>query len=117
MPNGSLIFKLSGKSQIHVEDKYLKVMCDFCAEGLWTSKGAISPYSLPLSEDLQEKLVAWNWWYDLGFDNPQKMTGEIEFNLSEFVAQGLELAQQLKRELPDWTIYYFDEAERDRAYN
>lgn len=100
-----------------VEDKYLKVMADYCAEGLWTRSGSISPYDIPLSDDLREKLVAWNWWYDMGYDvRMLEQNVGSEFDLAEFVAQGLDLARQLKRELPDWHIYYFDEAECARAF-
>lgn len=29
-----------------------------------------------------------------------------------FVAAGLAIAREMKRELPDWTVVYFDEIER-----
>ncbi|MFZ5426792.1 MAG: hypothetical protein ACOZEN_07440 [Thermodesulfobacteriota bacterium] len=96
----------------HVEDKFLKVMADFCAEGLWTSSGSLSPYSLPLSDDLRERFIAWNWWYDLEYEGRDK-----DFDMDAFVSEGLGIAKQLKRELPDWTIFYFDEAEFLRSFN
>jgi hypothetical protein len=101
----------SGTSNSLVDDKYLKVMCDFCAEGLWTKKGAISPYSLPLSNDLRERIVAWNWWYDLEYDSEEQT-----MDMDAFTVEGLEIARQVKRELPDWTIIYSDEAGLNHAY-
>jgi hypothetical protein len=86
-------------------------MSDFCAEGVWSEDGAaMSPFDLPINIDLQEKLQAWNWWYDIGYEGRCP-----DFDIDEFSAVGLELAVELKRQLPDWTIEYFDESACDRG--
>jgi len=83
-------------------DKYLKIMCDYTAEGVWTRRGATSPYLLPLSDELREKLVDWNGIFDIGLE-------ESGLTWEQFNAMGLDLAKQVKKELPDWTIYFYDE--------
>ena len=57
---------------------------------------------MPVSDELRSKLQTWNLFYDQYVDT-------VDFDLDIFSADGLKLAQLVKKELPDWTVIYFDE--------
>jgi len=91
----------------------VRICCDFSADGAFINRSAaISPYSLPISRNLAEKIRDWNWWYDIGY-NPRKEY----FDPEEFTAIWLSLAKQVKQELPDWTVTFWDEIEWDRLFD
>lgn len=83
------------------DDKWVRVMADYCTDGVWQKDGAAaSADELPISQPLRHRLRAWQSRYD-GDEPPQE---------PEFSADGLMIAKDIKTELPDWTIIYFDEA-------
>ncbi|MBF0480559.1 MAG: hypothetical protein HQK81_10800 [Desulfovibrionaceae bacterium] len=99
-----------------MEDKYVRVMCDFCADGVWSKEGAICSDELPITADLAEKLRDWNWLYDLWYDDEDRSSWVADgFGPDEFTATGLELAKEIKRQLPDWEVVFHDEMAWDRA--
>ncbi len=90
------------------EDKWVRIMADFCADAVWCSDGAAShPDEIPISDGLREMLCAWNRWYD------RECVAEENYampNLKQFVDVGFLLAQCVKRQLPSgWTVIYHDE--------
>lgn len=73
-------------------DRWVRIMADYCSEGVWDSEGCgCSVDDLPLSDGLRAAIRA------------------------EFSAHGLALARQVKAELPDWTVIYFDEEQAAKA--
>jgi len=95
------------ESMIEFEDKWVRIMADYCAHGVWCSDGAAShPDELPISPGLREMLCAWNSWYDHECDD----YGDGGFpTLAQFVEVGALLARLVKQQLPGWTVIYFDE--------
>jgi hypothetical protein len=93
-------------------EKWLKLMPDFCADPLWHHEGyMVSVESVPISEELRQRLRHWARWHDARLhDEPIK-------NFEEFCTEGLDLAESLKLELPDWTIIYFDVARVDELWD
>lgn len=89
-------------------DRWVRIMADYCAEGVWDSEGyAHTPDDLPLSDGLRADIRVWAAWYDR--DCEDGMPDPKPFPLGDFAAQGLILAQRVKGELPDWTVIYHDE--------
>lgn len=92
--------------------KYVKLMPDYCSSGLWTINGAMMEWSsLPVSEELKDRIHLWVSDYDQ--NNPTFDDDEVDpdvFDIGFHSAQGVELAKEIKRELPDWTVVYFNES-------
>jgi uncharacterized protein YbcC (UPF0753/DUF2309 family) len=88
-----------------LESKWVRIMADHCADPLWGPDGTMeSLEDLPVTEDLRDRLDAWQQWYDVhSLDDPG-------FDTAAFSRTGRELAKGVKAQLPDWTIIYFDEA-------
>jgi hypothetical protein len=95
--------------------KWVRIMCEWTCEGIWDKTGIPrSIEDLPVSEVLQARIMAWQERYEEidGLD-------ECDFNAPPvipdrsrwiaFSADGLKIAQEVKRELPDWTVMYHDE--------
>lgn len=94
------------------DDKWLRVMCDYEADGLWRKDGdSIGADSVPISVDLRRRLAAWQDWFERDYESylpPCQRTKNFDFDA--FSREGLEIAKAIKAELPDWTVVYFDEA-------
>lgn len=87
------------------EAKWVRIMCDYCADPVWVPNGAgTSLDSLPVSEGLRGDLERWSAWYDRHDD-----FGGPKLDVPAFAAEGRTLAGRVKAELPDWTVIYFDE--------
>lgn len=95
--------------------KWVRVMCEWACEGLWDKGGLPRGIDeLPVSDGLQARLMAWQERYEV-------LAAEEENDLDAsppirdrsrwvaFSADGLKIAQDVKRELPDWTVMYHDE--------
>lgn len=97
---------MSDETYIDVnKDKWVRVMCDFCANCLWDRDGVMVSYDeLPVSDDLKKRMVFWQSWHDA-----RNSHDPIPY-LDEFAHYGLEIAKEVKRQLPEWTVVYFDEA-------
>jgi len=86
----------------------VRVMADYGTEGLWTREGYMMlGNALPVSTALMARLRCWCRWYET---NTDYCIADSTFDYVDFAATGLEIAKAIKRELPNWTIIYFDEA-------
>lgn len=82
------------------DDRWVRVMADFCAAGLWAKNGAgVGDDDLPVSEVTKDRLRLWQATYD---------TEDGEVAEPQFSDIGREIARAIKAELPDWTVIYFD---------
>lgn len=102
-------------------EKYIRVMADYSASGLWDHKGvmielALDHSEVKLSTEILQRLYAWQRWHDR--DNQDYLDESHrtkEFDTQIFSLEGLRIAQAIKTHLGnDWTIVYFDE-EKYRA--
>ncbi len=91
-----------------VEERWVRIMCDFSAEGVWHRNGAAgSLEGLPLSVGLQTMIRIWQAWYELS-DLSDAASAEV-FDVAAHAAFGLCIARMVKRQLPAWTVVYHDE--------
>lgn len=97
------------------KDKWVRVMCDFSAEGLWARDGAsIGTDTLPISRKIKQRLLEWQEWFERDYEvylPPSQRT--TTFDVIAFSKEGLEIAKAIKAELPDWAVVYFDEEKSD----
>lgn len=83
-------------------EPWVRIMADYCADGVWDRDGVgFSADDLPISSALRARLRAWQKRFDLDQEPPDR---------ESFSAEGRDVAECIKRELPDWTVVYFDEA-------
>ena len=88
-------------------ERWIRVMADYSADPLWDRDGCMAEVDdLPVSAALQERLLGWAEWYE----SNRAWEGDHSFDFEPFARLGLELARAVKRELPDWTVIYWDEA-------
>lgn len=84
-------------------DKWIRIMSDYCADGVWQKDGAgTSADELPVPKPLIARLRAW-----------QELYTSEEVDEPAFSIEGLLIAQEVKKALPDWTVIYFDNAAAD----
>jgi hypothetical protein len=96
------------------DDKWVRVMADFHAEGVWNKDGAgCSADELPISNALNVRLLNWQGQYDEECEDylPDDERSERgrKFDRAAFSEEGRQIAQAIKAELPDWTLIYFDD--------
>lgn len=94
------------------DDKYVKIMADYCSDAIWAKDGCGELLDeLPISEGLKGLLARWQRKYDLECDDylPKSERRTPEFDKKEFSLEGLKIAMDVKKELSDWTVVYFDE--------
>lgn len=88
-------------------EKYLRIMPDYYATGVWNFDGINCRYSkFPLSAytvSLIEVWVEWYNWQDSVTDEFRKCTEE------QFLTLGNLIFERAMAELPDYTIEYFPE--------
>lgn len=88
--------------------RWVKIMADFSADGVWNKRGELCDLAdLPVSDALKRRISAWMDWYDRGADPIDR--NATPFDVCQFSEQGLAIARDVKRELADWTVVYFDE--------
>lgn len=90
----------------------IRIVADYCASGFQLrDEGDAGADAPPLSDALIQRLAAWNARYEdrchpLAYED---VSGS-RFDFVAFSAEGLDLARAVKRELPGWTVTYWDEA-------
>ena len=88
--------------------QHIHLMADYGSAGVWDHGGGpLDPVKLPLSPRLRARLTRWCARFQESF--------ETEIDLDAFASEGRAIAQAVKKELPDWSIVYFDEAAAARS--
>jgi hypothetical protein len=96
-----------------IEHRWVKVICDYCAWGVWDRDGLPREASeLPIEPALVERIEAWQALYET---LPVEMRVTDWSQGARFLAEGLAIARAVKAALPDWTVIYVDEAALDAA--
>lgn len=94
-----------------VDEKWVRVMCDYWTEAVWAKNGEpAEAIHLPISVALLTRLLEWQEWYDreCPYDDDRPWA------VDAFSAEGEAIARALKAELPEWTVVYFHEAKAAR---
>lgn len=100
-----------------VQHKWVRVMCDYEADGVWDKEGCgVSADDLPVSAATRAQLRAWQHDYSMRCDDHHDPAVRV-FDNAAHAAAGLPIAQAIKRELPDWTVIYFDWRNIRRPYS
>jgi hypothetical protein len=60
---------------------------------------------LPVTPELRQRLRDWEEVFDRQDESPSS----APFDAAAFSRTGRELAREVKRELPEWTVVYYDE--------
>lgn len=85
--------------------KFVKLMPDYQCFPLWDmtpgAYGDLDPKNLPISETLQAQLMNWARAYDetLNLDDPMKSGFKTVVAKDAFEAEGMRLADRLRKEL------------------
>jgi hypothetical protein len=88
------------------DDKYIRIMADYCADACWDRDGASTSLDdYPLSEETKVRLREWQWFYD-AFNQDYDPEAKDTFPYKQFEFWGRVLALQVKRELPDYEVMY-----------
>ncbi len=97
--------------------KWLRLMCDYSAEGVWNHRGAATSLArYPISDALAARILAWQNWYECMLGDETGAARWSDFFGTDFSEAGRTLAQAVKQELPDWTVVYFDDARWKEVY-
>jgi hypothetical protein len=90
-----------------VYDKWVRIMPDFCSDGVWNSEdAAILAEDIPISASAQIALKLWSYCHDVTV-GPIGRSDDQEA-IKVIAEYGRRLAQAIKDEIPDWTIIYHD---------
>lgn len=88
------------------DDRFLRVDCDYEAEGLWDKRGRmVSADSVPVDQALRDRIKAWNAWYS---DEAMPWRPDDRYNWELHRLNAEDIARCLKRSLGDWTIVALD---------
>jgi hypothetical protein len=90
-----------------VEEKAVRIMCDYSAEGVWqVDGGACSVADLPVTAVLQQRILNWQAWFETC-----NACEDVDPNFDHegFTIEGLSIATAVKAQLPDWKVLYYDE--------
>lgn len=88
------------------DQKYVRVMCDYCATGIWAKNGGSEEVdNLPVNAEVIARLDKWQAVYDLQ-DCFIEQTSKWDL---DFMQEGLSIACEIKRQLPDWTVMFYNE--------
>ena len=109
-----------------IEEKWVRVMFDYCSSGLWEKSGCMMDEDdLPVTSDIKARLKQWVSIYDKHSSESQVMNRNIEDSidfseetfsrLDELVKlceddfrEGISIAMAIKAQLPDWTVKVFN---------
>jgi hypothetical protein len=85
------------------DDNFVRVQCDFCADGLWDRRGrAMTPETIGLSPALSLALHAWQAHYEEYL--PGRSQQHFDSELHEKI--GRQIAALVKVERPDLHVVY-----------
>jgi hypothetical protein len=70
---------------------------------------AISMDVLPITKELRERLSDWCSRYELIARYENDLERKSPFPIAAFAREGARIARAIKRELPNYTVIYFDE--------
>ena len=88
------------------EAKWVRIMADYSADPLWGPDGTMRYLDdLPVTQELRQRLRDWEGV----FDRHDEFTPSAPFDTAGFSKTGRELACEVKQQLPDWTVVYYDE--------
>lgn len=91
-------------------------MADYSADPLWDEDGVMMELDdLPVSGSIKKMLRGWAEWFEHKDGGGCAPTVSPDWDPEAFSRFGLFLARQVKRELPGWTVVYFDESKLVRA--
>lgn len=88
----------------------IRIFCDYGVEPVWGDYGLDD---LPITPELRERMLAWARLYE------SKDSGVLIRQWEHAAALGAEgraIVRELKRQLPDWTVVYLDEAALEREW-
>lgn len=89
----------------------VRIVADYGSCGYQLADPAAQAYgTLPVGEGLLSRLTAWNDAYESCDPEAYEDLSGGRFDFVAFAADGLKIAQAVKRALPDWTVLYWDEA-------
>lgn len=87
---------------------------DYSTDGVWHQDGDPGDADeLPVSKVLVARICAWQGWFEL-FELGREESYK-RWDLEGFVKRGLEIAQAIKAELPDFTVWYSDYQTKTRV--
>ncbi|KKN25226.1 hypothetical protein LCGC14_0887070 [marine sediment metagenome] len=97
-----------------MKTKYVRVMADYCADGLWDKDGSMIELPCPelnLPDDMLQRLEDWQSWFTKDCQYYiEELKRTIEFDVLAFSIAGLLIAKDIKAYLgEDWTVVYFDD--------
>lgn len=97
-----------------IRDRWVRVFCDYSADPVWAKGGGNCELEdLPVTPELAARMRAWSNHYER-----MPLSGGV-LDWSEgraHGAEGLAIAREVKRQLPDWTVVYLDEAALERGW-
>lgn len=104
-------------------DRYVCIMPEHGGTCCWEERGVgFSVEDLPISPQLSAELEAWG---DAFSEVVEERDDEARENggdpiapwprLQAYCERGLDLARRVKAELPDWRVFYWDEAKFEAA--
>ncbi len=90
----------------------VRIVADESCRGYQLIDEAASSFgALPVTPALLARLGDWNACYEDGCDAEAYADPSCSrFDFIAFANEGFRLAKEVKRQLPDWTVLYWDEA-------
>lgn len=91
---------------MNVKEKLVRVFPDALANGIWDSEGRNMQYkNLPVSKEIIRDLKNMSALYD----KHDQSHFEITQKLYDFDVMSEEIAVKIKKELPEWRVFFFKE--------
>ncbi len=90
----------------------VRIVADYCSRGYRILEGGARTLgALPVSAALLARIQVWNDDFETNCHPAayEDISG-IRFDFVAFAREGLEIARAVKRELPGWTVTYWDES-------
>lgn len=104
---------MDASQQTTLNGNWVRIMCDYCADAVWDREGcAADADDLPVTPELRARLRAWQGDYET-HDTFQPRGGWSDERWAAFTVEGRAIAEEVKRQLPDWTVVFLDEVRLD----